>query len=155
MIQADSAEDGDIPSVQIIYEPSQVWSHHVIPLVLGKFSVKVVDTSRDSSLFATIPRLITSTQEGSPVYAVCDAIACAYLASMSGSADAIANRTRAYGTALRVVNVALGSEEGNRHCRGMASLIDLRDPEQFTRDDGRNLVCKPKHLSPAGSLLQK
>jgi hypothetical protein len=108
MVRADSAKDGDIPSVQIIYEPSQVWSDHVIPLVLGKFSIKIVDTSVDSSLFATIPRIISSTQEGSPVFAVCDAIARAYLASTTGSADAIANRTRAYGTALKAVNVALG-----------------------------------------------
>jgi hypothetical protein len=53
-VKADSAKDGDIPSVQIIYEPSQVWSHHVVPLVLDKFSVELVDTSIDSSMFATI-----------------------------------------------------------------------------------------------------
>jgi hypothetical protein len=107
MVAADSAKDGGTASVQIIYEPSQVWSHHVIPLVLDKFSVELVDTSVDSSMFATIPRIISSTQEGSPVYAVCDAIACAYFASTTGWTAATDNRTRAFGTALRAVNEAL------------------------------------------------
>ena len=107
IIKADSAKRGYIPSVQVIYEPSQVWSHHVIPLVLDKFSVGLADTSLNSNMFATIPRIISSTQEGSQIYAVCDAIACAYLASTTGSTTALLNRTRAYGTALRAVNAAL------------------------------------------------
>ncbi|KAJ5150830.1 uncharacterized protein N7482_010082 [Penicillium canariense] len=177
-VKVDSTKDGSIPSIQMIYEPSQVWNHHVIPLVLDKFSVSIVDTSIDSIMFATIPRIISCTPEGSPVYAVCDAIACAYLASTTGSAAAIAHRTQAYGAALRIVNAALddpaqckndstllaiwmfvvyeflsnphltsvaGSEEGERHCRGLAALINLRNSEQFSRQDGRNLVCKPKH----------
>lgn len=108
MVKANFAKDGDRQSVQMMYEPSQVWRHHVIPLVLGKFSVKILDTGVDSSLFVTIPRIISSTQEGSPVYAVCDAIACAYFASTTASADAVAKRAHAYGTALKAVNVALG-----------------------------------------------
>ncbi|KAJ5356409.1 hypothetical protein N7517_011018 [Penicillium concentricum] len=103
MIIADSSQHRSISSVQMIYEPSQVWRHHVIPLVLAKFSVSLVDPS----MFATIPRIISSMQEGSPIYATCDAIACAYLASTTGSTDAIANRTRSYGVALRTVNAAL------------------------------------------------
>ena len=43
-------KDRGIPSVQIIYEPSEVWSDHVIPLVLDKFSVKLVDTTTSPSL---------------------------------------------------------------------------------------------------------
>lgn len=108
MAKADSAKDCDIPSVQIIYQPAQVWSHHVIPLVLNKFSVELVDTSVDSNMFATIPRIISRTQEGSTVYAVCNAIACAYLASTTGTTAATANKTRAYVTALSTVNAALG-----------------------------------------------
>ncbi|KAJ5123491.1 hypothetical protein N7448_009588 [Penicillium atrosanguineum] len=106
IVKTDSAKHGYI-SVPILYEPPQVWSHHVIPLVLDKFSVRPVDTSINSSMFATIPRIISNTQEGSQVYAVCDAIACAYLASTTGSTAAIANRSRTYGTALRTVNAAL------------------------------------------------
>lgn len=75
----------------------------MIPLVLHKFSV----ASTDSTMFATIPRIISSTQEGSSVYAVCNAIACAYLASAERTTAAIANRTRAYVTALTTVNAAL------------------------------------------------
>jgi hypothetical protein len=58
-------------------------------------------------MFATIPRIISSTQEGSAVYAVCDAIACAYVARATRSAAAVVKRTQAYGIALRVVNTAL------------------------------------------------
>lgn len=107
MIKTDFAKDSRIPYLQIVYEPPQVWSQHVIPLVLNKFSVGLVEASTDSSMFATIPRIISSTQEGSQVYAVCNAIACAYLASTTGSAAAIANRARAYGAALNAVNAAL------------------------------------------------
>ncbi|KAJ5194547.1 uncharacterized protein N7498_007985 [Penicillium cinerascens] len=107
MAKMDSAKDGDVPSVQIIYEPSQVLSQHVIPLVLDKFSVGLVDISIDSNMFATIPRIISSTQEGSPVYAVCNAIACAYLASTTRTTATLANRNRAYGNALKAVNAAL------------------------------------------------
>lgn len=105
--KADSAKDSEIPSAQILYEPSQVWDRHVIPLVLDRFSIELVDTIIDSSMFATIPRIISTSQEGSPVYAVCDAIACAYLSSTMGTTAAMINRTRAYGTALRTVNTAL------------------------------------------------
>jgi hypothetical protein len=115
IVKADSAMDSEIPPPQIIYEPSQVWSHHVIPLVLEKFSIELVDTSIASSMFATIPRIISTSQEGSPVYAVCDAIACAYRASTIGTAAAIASRTRAYGIALRTVNTALGDPVQCKH----------------------------------------
>lgn len=101
--KAVSTKVTDMPPVQIIYEPSQKWSQHVIHLVLHKFSV----ASTDSTMFATIPRIISSTQEGSSVYAVCNAIACAYLASAERTTAAIANRTRAYVTALTTVNAAL------------------------------------------------
>jgi hypothetical protein len=103
----DSIKASDSPYIQIPYEPSQVWSDHVIPLVLGKFSIELVDTSTDISMFATIPRIISNTHEGSSVHAVCNAIACAYLASTIGTTTATANRTRAYGNALRAVNAAL------------------------------------------------
>jgi hypothetical protein len=103
IVKAFSTKVSDKLPVQIIYEPSQKWSHHVIPLVLHMFSV----ASTDSSMFATIPRIISNTQEGSSVYAVCNAIACAYLASANGTAAAVANRTRAYVTALNTVNTAL------------------------------------------------
>jgi hypothetical protein len=93
--------------VQIVYEPSQVWNHHVIPLVLDKFSVRLGDTGINGSMFATIPRIITRSREGSPVYAVCDAIACAYVASTTSSTSAVVKKTQAYGTALKVVNAAL------------------------------------------------
>ena len=79
----------------------------MIPLVLQKFSAGLADTGIDGGMFTTIPRIISSTQEGSPVYAVCDAVACAYMASITGSAAATVQRTRAYGTALRAVNAAL------------------------------------------------
>lgn len=107
IVKTDSAKTSEIPSVQILYEPPQVWNSHVIPLVLDRFSIELVDTITDSSIFATIPRIISTSQEGSPVYAVCDAIACAYLSSITGTTAAIVNRTRAYGTALRAVNTAL------------------------------------------------
>lgn len=105
--KTNSAKDIEIPSAQILYQPSQVWNRHVIPLVLDRFSIELVDTIIDSSMFATIPRIISTAQEGSPVYAVCDAIACAYLSSTTGTTAAMVNRTRAYGTALRTVNTAL------------------------------------------------
>jgi hypothetical protein len=105
--KADSAKDIKTLSAQILYEPSQVWNHHVIPLVLDRFSIDLVDTIKDGSMFATIPRIISTSQEGSPVYAVCDAIACAYLASTTGTTAAVVTRTRAYGAALRTVNTAL------------------------------------------------
>ncbi|OQE44744.1 hypothetical protein PENCOP_c002G05541 [Penicillium coprophilum] len=121
IIIADPVQHGPI-SIQMIYEPSQVWSHHVIPLVLDKFSVGLFDTSIDSSMFATIPRMISSTQEGSPIYATCDAIACAYLASTTGSTAAIANRTRAYGIALRTVNAAL---DDPIQCKNDSTLLAI------------------------------
>ena len=107
MVEADSAIDGGMRSLQMIYEPSQVWNDHVIPLVLDKFSVGLRDTSIDSSMFATIPRIVSSMQEGSPIYAVCNAVACAYLASTTRTTATLAQRTRAYGSALRAVNAAL------------------------------------------------
>lgn len=118
--KADSAKDSEIPSAQIIYEPSQVWNHHVIPLVLDKFSIELVDTIIDSSMFATIPRIISASQEGSPVYAVCDAIASAYLSSTTGTTAAMANRTRAYGNALRTVNAALNDPV---QCKNDSTLL--------------------------------
>ncbi|KAJ5548434.1 hypothetical protein N7513_005668 [Penicillium frequentans] len=186
MVEESSTEESDTPSVQIIYEPSQVWSHHVIPLVLDKFTVDLVDTRIDSSMFATIPRIISRTNEGSSVYSVCNAIACAYLATTTGTTAATVNRARAYGTALKTVNQALndpvecksdstllaiwmfvvyeflsnphltsiaGSEEGDRHCRGMASLIRLRGSEQFSRQDGRNLIWFVCHCTQAKALV--
>lgn len=47
----------------------------------------------------------------------------------------------------------VGSEEGDRHCRGMATLLNLRGTEQFSRQDGRNLVwfvchCTVRPLEP-------
>lgn len=114
MVKTDSAKNDYISSVQMIYEPSQVWSQHVIPLVLQYFSVGLADTI-DCSMFATIPRIISSTQEGSQIYAVCDAIACAYLASTTGSTTALVKRTRAYGTALRAVNAALDDPAQHRN----------------------------------------
>jgi hypothetical protein len=107
-------------------------------------------------MFATIPRTLSSTQERSPVYAVCNAIACAYLASTTGMTAALVNRPRAYGTVLMAVNAALDDPvqykndstwlaiwmflvyvvrfiQGDRHCRGVASLIKLRDSGRFSR----------------------
>ncbi|KAJ5266589.1 hypothetical protein N7478_009397 [Penicillium angulare] len=105
-IKLDSARY-QIPPSPIGYEIPQVWSHHVFPLVLDKFAAGIVDTSINSSMFVTIPRIISSSQEGSPVYAVCDAIAHAYLATVTGSPTEVLRRDRAYGTALRAVNAAL------------------------------------------------
>jgi hypothetical protein len=119
---ADPAKDSEITDVQIIYEPPQVWSHHVIPLVLDKFSVELVNANIDNSMFTTIPRIICSSQEGSSVYAVCDAIACAYVASTTGTTAAMANRTRAYVTALRTVNAAL---DDPLQCRNDSTLLAI------------------------------
>jgi hypothetical protein len=58
-------------------------------------------------MFTTIPRIISSTQEGSPVHSVCNAIATTYIASTTRSAAALVNRDRAYGIALGTVNDAL------------------------------------------------
>lgn len=130
LVKADSTKDG-IPSGQIVakrsqshllYEPAQLWSHEVIPLVLDKFSARLADTGLDSSIFATIPRIISHAQEGSPVYAVCNAIACAYLASTTSSAVAVVNRTRAYGAALRAVNAALADRA---QCKNDSTLLAI------------------------------
>lgn len=117
-----SNEDSDNSSVQIIYEPSQAWSHHVIPLVLDKFTVDLVDSRMDSSMFATIPRIISSTNEGSSVYAVCNAIACAYLATTTGTRAATVNTARAYGLALRTVNAALNDPV---ECKSDSTLLAI------------------------------
>ena len=92
----------------------------MIPLVLDKFSSGLADASVDGSMFTTIPRIISSTQEGSPVYAVCDAVACAYIASTVGSAAAVVQRTRAYGSALRAVNAALADPA---QCKNDSTLL--------------------------------
>ncbi|KAJ5999617.1 hypothetical protein N7481_000026 [Penicillium waksmanii] len=118
--KAQSEIVSGIPPVQIIREPSEVWSHHVIPLVLDKFSVELVDTTIDGSMFATIPRIIFNSQEGSPVYAVCDAIASAYLANTTGTIAATTKRTLAYGTALRTVNLALSDPV---QCKNDSTLL--------------------------------
>lgn len=122
MVEDSSTEDSETTSVQIIYEPSQVWSHHVIPLVLDKFTVDLGDTMIDSSMFATIPRIVSSTYEGSSVFAVCDAIACAYLATTTRTTAATVNRARAYGTALRTVNAALNDPV---ECKNDSTLLAI------------------------------
>ena len=122
MIEADLTIDGGIRSLHMICEPSQAWNEHVIPLVLDKFSVGRGNTSIDSSMFATIPRLVSSTQEGSPVYAVCNAVACAYMASTTRTTAALAHRTRAYGSALRAVNVALADP---LQCKDDSTLLAI------------------------------
>jgi Fungal Zn(2)-Cys(6) binuclear cluster domain len=117
--------ESPVLSVQIVYEPPQVWSQHVIPLVLDKFSVALVEatsTGSDGGMFATIPRIIASTPQGSPVYAVSNAIACAYVASTTGSAAAVANRARAYGEALAAVNVAL---DDRAECQNDSTLLAI------------------------------
>ncbi|KAJ5910493.1 hypothetical protein N7504_005136 [Penicillium tannophilum] len=122
MVKESSVEESETPSIQIIYEPSQVWSQHVIPLVLDKFTVDLVDTRIDSSMFATIPRIISSTNEGSPVYSVCNAVACAYLATTTGATAATVNRAKAYGTALKTVSAALNDPV---ECKSDSTLLAI------------------------------
>lgn len=118
--KADSTKNSQNVCAQILYEPSQVWNDHVIPLVLERFSIELVGTIKDSSMFATIPRIVSTSQKGSPVYAVCDAIACAYLSSTTGTTAAMVNRSRAYGAALRTVNTALDDPV---QCRNDSTLL--------------------------------
>jgi hypothetical protein len=83
-------------------ELPQTWSQHVIPLILDKFS-----TGPESSIFVTVNRMVSIAKLGSPLYAVCNAIACAYQASTTGLRNAMPNMVHAYVNALRVVNTAL------------------------------------------------
>jgi hypothetical protein len=84
-------------------ELPQTWSQHVIPLILDKFSIGL----NTSSIFATVNGMVSMAEQGSPVYAVSNAIACAYRASVTGSANARSNMVHAYGNALRTVKTAL------------------------------------------------
>lgn len=84
-------------------ELPQTWSQHVIPLILDKFSIGL----KTSSIFATVNGMVSMAEQGSPVYAVSNAIACAYRASVTGSANARSNMVHAYGNALRTVKTAL------------------------------------------------
>lgn len=83
-------------------ELPQIWSQHVIPLILDKFPIALED-----SIFTTVNRMVSMTQQGSPIYAVCNAVACAYRASITGSPNAMSIMGRAYGSALRTVHTAL------------------------------------------------
>lgn len=73
-------------------------------------------------MFATIPRIICRSKEGSPVYAVCDAIACAYLASTTRTTVAMVKRVSAYVTALRTVNLAL---DYPFQCKNDSTLLEV------------------------------
>jgi hypothetical protein len=93
----NNCPDNSLPA-----ELPQIWSQHVIPLVLDKFPVGL-----EHGIFATVNRMVSIARLGSPVYAVCNAVACAYRASTTGLHNAMSNMAHAYGNALRTVKTAL------------------------------------------------
>lgn len=97
---------GGTTRVTIKYLPvelPQIWGQHVIPIILDKFPIGL----ETSNIFVTVTRMVSMAKQGSPVYAVSDAIACAYRVSVTGSADAMLNMIHSYGNALRTVKTAL------------------------------------------------
>lgn len=89
-----------------IYSPLQEpWSSYVIPLVLRKFSFDA--DLGNKSVFTTIPRIISETEEGSVLYKACSAVGWAYMEKTAYCVNAVSNKTKAYGTALTAVNAAL------------------------------------------------
>lgn len=90
------------PNNSLPVELPQAWNQHVIPLILDKFSIGL-----KTSIFASVNGMVSIAKQGSPVYAVSNAVACAYRASITGSANARSNMVHAYGNALRTVKTAL------------------------------------------------
>jgi hypothetical protein len=115
--------DGFIPSSErqapLLHPLPELWNDHVIPLVLSKFSIDLVDAGANS-MFNTIPRVISKAEQGSAIYQVCNAIGLAYLASTTWSPNAIVDRARAYGTALGAVNLAL---QDPLQCKNDSTLL--------------------------------
>lgn len=75
------------------------WNHHVIPLIISKFS--------SESVYSSILHIVSKTDETSIIYKACSAVGWAYVTKTSSHANAAFHRTKAYGIALTAVNAAL------------------------------------------------
>jgi hypothetical protein len=90
---------------------SETWDGHAFPFLLSKFQGKFAE-----SVYHVVASVVSHAEDGSALYKVCSAVGLAYLANMTRSSTALADREWAYGAAISAVN------------------LDLQDPRQWTSD---------------------
>ncbi|KAL2696855.1 hypothetical protein AAEP93_002150 [Penicillium crustosum] len=117
------------------------------------------------NIFSVIPDVLSKAEEKSALYQACNAVARAYMATITRTSKATSDRAKAYGSALMATRSAiqdpqrcksdntllallLGIRKGTEpvatpgwqfHNQVLSKLIRLRGSEQFTTRSGRNL----------------
>ncbi|OKL64002.1 hypothetical protein UA08_00829 [Talaromyces atroroseus] len=80
----------------------EMWNNHALPFLLSKFQRKFAE-----SVYSVVAFVISHVEEGSVLFKVCSAVGLAYMANITRSLQAIAEREQAYGAAISAVNVLL------------------------------------------------
>lgn len=72
------------------------------------------------SIYKTVPDVLSKAEEQSALYQACNAVACAYMASITRTSKAASDRTKAYGFALMATRSAI---QNPQRCKSDNTLL--------------------------------
>lgn len=106
------------------------WAQHAIPMILSMFSVEVAGSRHFQLTF--LPKMLSQSADDSPLILCCQALAFAFLANKTGSAEAASTRDEFYGQAIAATNRLVGDsnfaqEDETCVCVWLLSIYEVRD----------------------------
>ncbi|KAJ5208137.1 hypothetical protein N7449_002516 [Penicillium cf. viridicatum] len=101
----------------LIYPLAESWNTHFMPFVINKFKL-AFEMSKD--IFNAIPDVLSKAEEKSALYQACNAVARAYMASITRTSKATSDRAKAYGSALMATRSAI---QDPQRCKSDNTLL--------------------------------
>ncbi|KAJ9486494.1 hypothetical protein VN97_g6839 [Penicillium thymicola] len=101
----------------LIYPLAESWNTHFMPFVINKFKLAF---EMSKSIFNTIPEVLSKAEEKSALYQACNAVARAYMATITRTSKATSDRAIAYGSALMATRSAI---QDPQRCKSDNTLL--------------------------------
>ncbi|KAH8702217.1 hypothetical protein BGW36DRAFT_372407 [Talaromyces proteolyticus] len=163
--QAKTSRNSVQHSSAFLCSLTESWDIHILPFFMECVQ-SAQDLSRD--IYGIMPRVIAQAKSSSALYHACNAVASIFLARKVQFPNTVSNHVRAYDTAISTLRTALQDPQEVKsddtllaiwllsmyeflhdernvthswlfHSGIIAHLIRVRGPEQFSRQDGRDL----------------
>ncbi|KAJ5694052.1 hypothetical protein N7536_004464 [Penicillium majusculum] len=101
----------------LIYPLAESWNTHFMPFVINKFKLAF---EMSKSIFNAIPDVLSKAEEKSALYQACNAVARAYMATITRTSKATSDRAKAYGSALMATRSAI---QDPQRCKSDNTLL--------------------------------
>ncbi|KAJ5970804.1 uncharacterized protein N7479_000722 [Penicillium vulpinum] len=103
----------------LLHPLAESWNAHFMPFLINKFRLSF---EMAKSIYNTVPDVISKAEEESALYKACNAVACAYMATITRTLKATSDRAKAYGIALTAIRSAIQDPE---RCKSDNTLLAI------------------------------